>query len=76
MRWKDSARPVVATCATAGVPMTLTLDGTRIGGPERGDGEWRSDVVARDFASAPVGFGPDTTTFIDPIRIAVPVTGN
>ena len=60
----------------AGVPMTLTLDGTRISGPERSGAEWKSDIAVRDIAAAPVGFGPDTTTFIDPIRIAAPTSGN
>lgn len=60
----------------AGVPMTLTLDGTRIGGPERGSAEWQSDMSARDIASAPAGFGPNMTALLDPIRIAVPVSGN
>ncbi|MGB3316267.1 MAG: hypothetical protein WBB85_17835 [Albidovulum sp.] len=60
----------------AAIPMTLTLDETRIGAPKRDDRNWRSDIETRDITSAPAGFASGTGTFTNVISIAAPSLGN
>ena len=58
------------------VPMTLTLEGTRIAGPQAQATVWRTALPAWDIPPMPAGFDLSTTTSADPHRLAGPLPVN